>query len=442
MISLRLRLTLWYALLVLLTLSTFSTVVYLGVKRSMSLHLDHSLEQTATQFVREAEIEKDGDLDLETDLLARGERVAVYNQRKELLAVFGGPVGPGGGGIEPGYDTYSVAGLGWRRLTLDSPELGLRFQISRSEEDYQGFLEDLFAFLLAAVPLTAALTGAGGLFLASRSLNPIDEITRTAANLGAEHLSRRLPQLKSKDELSRLSDTFNEMLERLEGAFERQKQFTSDAAHELRAPLALLTTKAEVTLERTRTQEEYQEALSEIHQSSLRMSRLLSKLLMLARSDAGGLPIDRENFNFADLVSDVVAEMSPLSKSVWLETELEPVCISADQTRMTEVLWNLLDNALGHSPPDSTVHVSLRREKGQAVLRIADQGPGVPPEHRERIFERFYQVDPARTPSPLSQENAGLGLAICRALARQHGGDITLENPGVGATFVLRLPAL
>lgn len=442
MISLRLRLTLWYVLLVLLTLSTFSTVVYVGVGRSLKEHLDHSLEQTAGKFVSEAELDSEGNLEMDTDGLVRGERVAVYDRKGKLLAVWGGPIGPGGGGIPPGYDSYSLAGKRWRRLTKEPNRQGLHFQISRSEEEYRGFLQNLQTFLLAAVPLTAALAGAGGLFLASRSLNPIDGITRTAASLGADHLSQRLPELKSRDELSRLTDTFNGMLERLEGAFERQKQFTSDAAHELRAPLALLTTRAEVTLDRPREAADYQEALTEICQSAARMSRLLSKLLMLARSDAGGLPIERETFDLAELSADIVAEMAPLSTSVWLETELESVLVSADQTRITEILWNLLDNALSHSPADSSVKVSLHWEGSEAVLRVADCGPGVQPQHRERIFERFYQVDQVRTPSVMGKENAGLGLAICRSLARQHGGDITLEESSAGACFALRLAAL
>jgi heavy metal sensor kinase len=442
MISLRLRLTLWYVLLVLSTLTVFSVVLYIGVGRSLKQHLDHSLEQTAGKFVQEADLDREGNLDMDTDVLVRGERVAVYDRNRKLLAVWGGPVGPGGGGLAPGYDSYTVAGKGWRRLTKEPNRQGLHFQISRSEEEAQGFLHNLLTFLLATVPLTAALAGAGGLFLASRSLDPIDEITRTAAGLGAEHLSRRLPELKSNDELARLTDTFNRMLERLEAAFDRQKQFTSDAAHELRAPLALLTTKAEVTLERPRTAFEYQDALLEVCESAARMSRLLGKLLKLARSDAGGLAIEPEVFDLADLTADIVAEMAPLSTSVWLDTQLASVSVSADQTRITEILWNLLDNALSHSPHDSSVKISLSREAGQAVLRIADQGPGVPLEHRERIFERFYQVDQARTPSPLGKENAGLGLAICRSLARQHGGDITLENSEQGATFALRLPAL
>ncbi len=442
MISLRLRLTLWYVLLILLTLTVFSGVLYVGLGRSLKQHLDHSLEQTAGRFVSEAELDSEGNLDMDTDVLVRGERVAVYDRNRKLLAVWGGPVAPGGGRVAPGYDSYSVDGKGWRRLTKEPNRQGLHFQISRSEEEYRGFLHNLLTFLIAAVPLTAALAGAGGLFLASRSLNPIDEITRTAASLGADHLSRRLPELKSRDELSRLTDTFNQMLERLEGAFERQKQFTSDAAHELRAPLALLTTRAEVTLERPREAAEYQEALAEICQSAARMSRLLSKLLMLARSDAGGLPLERENFDLAELSGDIVAEMAPLSTSVWLETDLDSVRVSADQTRITEILWNLLDNALSHSPADSSVTISLRREGNEAVLRIADQGPGVPTAHRERIFERFYQVDQARTPSVLGKENAGLGLAICRSLARQHGGDIRLEDSATGACFALRLAAL
>lgn len=438
--TIKVRLTLWYALLLFLTLALFSVVTYLGVSHSVLSRFDRSIETEVGNFARESEIEDDGELDLELEVLSHGERVAAYDMRGHLVAAVGASFGPSPVSLPAlGFDTVAESGACWRRLTVDAPHLGMRLQVARSREEIDRSLSSLFWFLLAAVPLTVLVAGAGGLFLASRLLNPLDRITRAASTLGASQLSRRLAPLDSHDELSRLVDTFNGMLERLQDSFNRQKQFTSDAAHELRTPLAHLLSRAELTLSRPRSDDEYVAALSEIGESAEGMSAMVGKLLSLARADAGETVLEMEPLDLAELASDAVETMRALHPEAVLRTELGAAPILGDQTRLTELVLNLLENALKYSPTSTPVSVSVRCNDGRCLLTVSDRGPGVTAVERERIFDRFYRAELSRTPG--AQSGTGLGLAICRTIARQHQGDLWLESTPhpEGATFVLML---
>lgn len=431
------RLTLWYVLLLFLTLLFFSAVVYVGVDRSLRQWFDNDLAQEVQQFARESELEDDGELDLEYEVLSHGEEVAVYDPQGMLVAEVGGLAPPGPVRLETGFDTHFKSGVPWRRLTIYAPSVELWVRVSRSQEDVRASLRALFGLLLVGVPLTVLLAGAGGLFLASRLLNPLDEITSKAATLGAEGLSERLQPLESDDELARLVETFNQMLGRLDEAFARQKQFTSDAAHELRTPIARLLTRAEVALSRPRESAEYQASLEEIRQGLESMATLVAKLLTLARSDAGAVALEREPLDLAVLAADAVSSLEDDGAAVRWETCFASAPVLGDQTRLTELVLNLLENAVRHTPEGGAITVSTGQRNGQAELSVQDSGPGVPEDLRERIFERFYQAEASR-----HGQGAGLGLPICRSIVAQHGGEIFLQKEAGrrGAHFMVRLP--
>ena len=436
-LGIRGRLTLWYVLLLFLTLTLFSTVIAVGVDRSLHRWFDHDLSLEVLQFCNESEIEDDGELDLEYEVLSHGEHVAAYDAQGMLVAQFRAPAAVGPIPLVQGFDTFDIQGIPWRRLTVYAPNVKLWIQVSRTQEDIQASLRALSALLFLGVPVTVLFAGAGGLFLASRMLNPLDQITRKAAELGAERLAERLEPLETRDELGRLVETFNQMLGRLDDAFERQKQFTSDAAHELRTPIARLLTRAEVALSRPRDSAEYQAALVEMREGLEGMTTLVSKLLTLARADSGAALWDREPLDLAELVSDAVGTLRDEQSEVKWETHLASTPVTGDQTRLTELVLNLLENALRHGPSDGVIQVSTRQQLGYCVLSVQDSGPGVPEELREKIFERFYQAEASR-----AGEGTGLGLSISRAIVAQHGGEIFLQSePGVkGAHFVVRLP--
>jgi signal transduction histidine kinase len=255
-------------------------------------------------------------------------------------------------------------------------------------------------------------------------------------------LSQRI-SVNTRDELGRLAATLNAMIGRLERAFRRQKQFTSDASHELRAPLAVIEAESSLALQKERPPSDYRQSLETISQESRRMSSLIEQLLTLARADAG-----KEQWNFAEvnlggLITNLSADVEVLCQEKALTCQLgqtEELVIKGDEARLRELFVNLLDNAIRYTPSPGTVSISLHREVQMAVVAITDTGVGVPPEDMPFIFERFYRVDKPRS---RAEGGTGLGLAICRYIAEAHGGKIEVESRvGVGSTFSVWLPLL
>lgn len=443
--SLRIRLTLWYVALVAFTLSLFSLVVYLSLAHAMRSQLDQSLE-TIAQIMLEELDHIEGRLEPDIDPLPPDLLVAVFNLESELLFVNheDWKPRPGPDGRVKAFRTVTILGQSWRELSLPVIHDGWytgHILVMKSEEPLDQLLANLMTFLGLGIPLTTLLAAAGGSFLAGQALQPIDRITRAAAKLQASDLSRRLPTLNTQDELGLLISTFNEMLGRLDAAFQRQRQFTSDAAHELRTPLALILGRTDVTLERERSPEEYRQALGEIRQGGDRLTRLVSKLLALARSENLSLPLERERFDLARLVGDVADSFRPQvqDKGLVLHESLDSVFVEADQTRLTELILNLLDNAVRYTPVPGEIRLATTTERSWACLSVRDTGCGIGQEHLERIFDRFYRVDAAR----VGEDSAGLGLAICRSIARQHSGELTVQShPGEGTTFRFCLPKI
>ena len=298
----------------------------------------------------------------------------------------------------------------------------------------------LLRVLVLAGPLVLLLAAGGGYLLAGRALAPVAAITRLASGIGAQDLHARLNLDLPDDELGRLARTFDAMLARIEDAFERQRRFTGDAAHELRTPLSLMRSQGDLALARPRSAEDYREALRGLDGDLERLTGLVGTLLTLARADAGRLVPERASFDLADTVELAVEQYEPVAAvaGVRLRAEAVPTPVVADEDLLVQVLVNLIDNALAHTPAGGTVTVGCRSEDGWARLCVADTGGGIPPEHQARVFDRFYRVDAGRA---RSAGGTGLGLAICRAIAEAHGGTITLTSaPTRGTRVDLTLP--
>jgi heavy metal sensor kinase len=242
------------------------------------------------------------------------------------------------------------------------------------------------------------------------------------------------------DEVGRLARTFNAMLDRIESAFGRQRQFTADAAHELRTPLALMQSQLELALAQPRAAEHDQLVLETLAGDVERLSRLASTLLALARSDARGVELVREPVDLPQLLDLVADQYAALAEAggISIVVDAEPVTVVADEDLLLQVLVNLLDNALRHAPHGSVVTLACRRAGARAVVHVADQGAGIAPEHLPHLFERFYRVEPDRDQR---RGGIGLGLSICRSIVDAHGGAITVEStPGIGTTVRVELP--
>ena len=301
-------------------------------------------------------------------------------------------------------------------------------------------LRRLAWLLIGAGTLVLALGLAGGWWLATRAMRPIEEISATASRISAGNLSERIDVTGTEDELGRLAGVLNSTFVRLEAAFAQQQQFTADASHELRTPISVILNQTQTALARERPAAEYREALAACQRAAQRMRELTHSLLTLARLDtqsqaliSGPCDLARIAADCLDLVRALAAE-----RRITLSTDLHPAACSADAERLAQVITNLLTNAIEHNREGGNVRVATRFENDNAVLTVNDTGPGIPPEHLPHVFDRFYRADTARTSS---HGHAGLGLAISKAIVEAHGGVIEVSSqPGTGTTFQVRLP--
>lgn len=307
---------------------------------------------------------------------------------------------------------------------------------------------ELKEFRLLAVRLTFVggvilLIGvAVGWWLASRALRPIADIGDTAERIATGDLSQRINSSETESELGQLAAVLNSTFARLEAAFAQQKQFTSDAAHELRTPVSVILTQTQSTLNKERSPTEYRDTLEACQRAAQRMRRLIESLLELARLDAGRESLKQLRFDLANPARDCVELLRPLAdeRQIKLRAQLLPAACLGDSERVAQVITNLLTNALHHTPAGGEVEISTKAENGMAMLIVSDNGAGIAPEHLPHIFDRFYRVDTARTSS---QGRSGLGLAISKAIIEAHGGNIEVSSKsGAGSMFTVRLPVV
>ena len=315
-------------------------------------------------------------------------------------------------------------------------------QVAGSLDDARAAMRSArWLFLASSTGILVAI-GLAGAFLARAILRPIDRIVRRARGIGALALAERLPHPGGHDEIARLVETLNEMLGRIEHAFEAQRRFTAYASHELRSPLSRLRAELEVTLRRPRQRTEYEDTLRSCLDEVERLSRLTEELLTLARLDAGeAQELPSAPVPLAPILAEVVTRMTPDAQQRGVEIVVDaPAGLTVNVAAATAalVVANVLDNAVKYSPRGGRVRVAAVAEDGTAVVAISDSGPGVTEEEIPRLFERFYRGSAARRSEV---PGTGLGLAICRILAEAQGGGVTVSSgPDGGAVFRVRLP--
>ena len=303
----------------------------------------------------------------------------------------------------------------------------------------------LFRFyLLMFAPLLFLVAAGGGYWLSRRALAPVDALVRTAREVSGTTLSSRLQKLETGDELQRLSDTLNEMLDRIEAAFQRITEFTADASHELRTPVSLIRTEAELALRRSRGEAEYKESLRHILHEAERTTALLEQLLSMARADSGRETVRMQPVDLRQTLCSVVDGWQQVAtiRDLRFSSSIEgpDAVVTGDETLLRRLADILLDNAFKYTPSPGSVHLSLEQQGENAVLTVQDSGVGIAAEEQNKIFERFYRVDKARS---RAQGGTGLGLAIAQWIVTQHRGSIAVESsPGQGATFRVTLPTV
>jgi heavy metal sensor kinase len=301
-------------------------------------------------------------------------------------------------------------------------------------------LQEILIVLVLGLPLIVVLAGAGGYVLARRALAPIDHLGAEARRITADRLHARVSVANRHDEVGRLAAVINDTLTRLESSFEQLRRFTGDASHELRTPLSVIRGIGEMGLRETRTAAEYKEAIGSMLEEVDRLTRLVDTLLQLSRGDAGTVRLSLQPVDIGQLTREVVSSLGILAeeRQQTIDIDAENVRVSADRLVLRDAITNVVDNAIKYSPRQSKIDVRVRRAGSDAVVSIADQGPGIPAEHRERIFDRFYRIDEGRS---REMGGTGLGLAIARWAVEANGGRISVESGAVGSVFRIAVPA-
>jgi two-component system OmpR family sensor kinase len=307
------------------------------------------------------------------------------------------------------------------------------------------FLETLARTFVIVIPITLLLAGAGGYLLARSSLSPVVAMSEQARWIGAENLDSRLSVRNPGDELGHLAHSFNDLLDRLNASFERQKRFVADASHELRTPVAILCGETEVALAKEdRSQEEYRETLRILGDESKRLKRIVEDLFTLARADAGQYPLSYTDFYLDELAAECTKNVRTLAAAKHINVACGAsgeALIRADEGLVRRLLLNLLDNAIKYTPAGGSVSLNIEERDGVYHLSVRDSGPGIPADFHSRIFERFFRVDKARSRNDQDGGGAGLGLSIGTWIAAAHYGKLNLTcSTPEGSTFTAVLP--
>ena len=439
-VSIRIKIMLWYTLLTAILLAVSLPILYGAMAGSLRRDQEAHLRSAAGQLASHIELE-DGDLRLLNDLdLPAGTQYLLTTESGGRV-VSSENAWTDAPSFQPDEVYLASNGRG-DQLYLDQElemEGGEKIQIRvcRSNDTVERSLDQLQLVMLLAVPVFLGLAVFGSYFLAKLALRPIDHITETAVSLGAGNLSRRITGIESRDEVGRLAGAFNGMLARLEESFQREKQFTSDASHELRTPVSVIMAYAENLTAHAPDQETEKQAAA-ILLESRRMHSIIAQLLALTRGCEGKYRLEREEVSLSEMVSDVLAELTEEAAAggIRLAGQVPPeIRLSADQSLMTQLLLNLVENGIKYGKAGGTVTVWAQEQDGHTLLTIQDDGIGIGETDLPRIFGRFYRADQAR-----DRSGSGLGLSIVKWIVELHGWTIQVVSElGKGTRFMIKM---
>jgi heavy metal sensor kinase len=465
-LTIGMRLTLWGTVVTSGICMLICTTLYLGLTSSLYGEVDRFLEGEILEFKNivdqhgtnlekiQEEIREELGSRPRTDLTFRlldadGRLLVTSNPRDDFPKQLA-PIPSDEGKSEiPYFQTLVAPGTGHsarfcsRWITLPGGGAHIAqatYLLDRVEHSIRGFRRSCLLALL----LSTILAFLGGYWLSKRSLSQVGQMTKTARNIGAGTLSERIGRSENGDELDELADTLNQMLGRIESQVLQIQQFTADAAHELRTPLAALRGHAELALSKTRSVEDLRRVLEESLEYFARLSRLTDDLLLLARADAGRLVLQSEAIRLDQIAGDVVDLYAASAAEQGIElgiVENHNVWVHGDDARIAQLIGNVLDNAIKYIGKGGHIRVRIHEENATAQVIVADDGPGIAPEALPHIFDRFFRADRSR--SAATSYGAGLGLAICQSIARLHGGLVEIKSDSDSGTEVtIRLPAI
>jgi len=455
-LPIRVRLTAWYFLVLCVAFGAFSFLAFFEVRGSIHSAVDEGLRDRAAD-IREL-LERKWPVEKVKGELAAGSSVRGEDDILEIAETRG----------EWAYESVSAlhyglhlersgrAGEKFQFSTVYSKRMPLRIlngqlrvadksydvQIAAPMDDFYDAVNRFKLVLLFSVPVLVLVASAGGYWLSRKAVAPVGEIARAAQSISEHELSKRLPILQTGDELQSLSETLNEMFGRLERAFKRVTQFTADASHELRTPIALMRTRTEVALRKQRSEADYRETIVRIHQELERTSALIENLMTLARADSGSEPLRVEPTNLNELFLEIseTARLLAEGKSIQYDQRLPetPLNVSGNAPSLRRLFLILIDNAVKYTSREGRISVVLDSSDGAAVTEIRDTGVGISTTDLPHIFERFYRADESRS---RESGGTGLGLSIAKWIAEAHQGKISVVSKvGEGSVFRVQIP--
>lgn len=448
-LSLRTRLTVWYSTLLLLAIGLFTATVLWLHWELLLRQADESLEafSIAAANVVTAELAEHATLGEAAHEMANVvprenyEAAIVDGAGRSMMGSANPVVASAMQAAWKARTRYDAAGRPWRVLRHQTGSDAQPFTVVIAMP--LGPVEKQWRALVNAcavgIPFVLAVAIGGGWLLARQGLRPLAQMAEQARGITAQMPDARLGVPAAGAELDDVAASFNRVLERLNTALATQRRFMADASHELRTPVSIMRTAADVTLSHDRRDEaEYREALTAVSQQSSRLARLVDDMLVLARADAGGYPMAPTEVDLDAVVDDCIRELAPraVAKQIRVTSHLEPITVTADEAMLRRMFGNLLSNAVAYTPSGGAITVTMTPGPAAVAVHIADTGPGISAADRERVFERFVRLDPAR-----GEGGAGLGLAIARWVAEAHGGHVDLLSSGPeGSVFAATIP--
>jgi heavy metal sensor kinase len=452
--TLRTRIALWYGAVIAICLLGYSTAVGFSFARHVWNELDHRVHEDIELAARAVSVDAKGtpswpggylDKQIEEEE-GGGHWVEVWD--------FGGNRLLTAGTFDPGIIAVPRSEDVARTIETDAGPVRVRTEAVQiesatflvravvSEASARQQIQSLWRELGAISLSVLLLGGVGGVLLAHRLLGPLARMSERAHRITAEELHQRLEVEVSGEELERLRDSFNATLARLERSFGQLRRFTADASHEIRTPLTALRSVGEVALQGEKSSEQYREVIGTMLEEVDRLSRLADELLTIARAEGGQTPYLFEALDLGRVAREVADQLEVLAEEreqALVRRIDDGVVIHGDRLALRQAFMNLIDNAIKYSPAGTEVTVTVRREEEAGIFEVHDQGPGIAPEHRERIFERFYRVDPGRS---REMGGTGLGLSLVKLTAERHGARVEVVCPPEGgSTFRIVLPA-
>lgn len=473
--SVRFRLTVWFVVILAIVLAVFSTFIY--YRQAIDLRADEIDRMRAEVDRMEAYFRTAVGETFLTDpgrgpiLLQRNDLLTLVDTNGQVIKNWGpAPAGDSIGTLIktaqsqhdlqiyqeliPVTDSNGQSSANEYLLVVSPVLFGNALQgflIMGSLTTVDSQLNRLLVSLVLGNLAMLVIAFLGGLWLADRAMHPVKTITHTARSISETDLNRRL-NLNRRDELGELADTFDEMLSRLQNAFDRQRRFVADASHELRTPLTIVNLEVNRVSSGRRSPSEYQHALQVINTENERMTRMVNDLMMLARMDAGQAILQWEDLDLSDVAVEAVERMSALAEAhrVSIETgEMPELIVRGDRQYLLQMVSNLIENAIKYGGEGQKIKIEsgsrFEKERDFAWLRVSDNGLGIPAEHLPHLFDRFYRVDQARTygsDESTSPSGSGLGLSIVAWIVQAHAGEIHVDSEfGKGSSFEVTIPS-